>query len=146
MGKNGNIHPTRILNPEKEFELPYKKNKDGNYIILGNKKTNSNISKTNAKRFPNGYIYLIKIVNQDVYKLGVSRNPKRRLSDIDSYLPYDFEILAINYFKNVYDVEKEISESINEFNLKREWYNLSKSKAAEIMIYLHNKQVKNECA
>lgn len=132
---------TEILSPEKEFELPYNKNKEGNYVIIPNKKGYSGITIANKKRYPDGFIYLIKIHNQDIYKLGVSNNPKRRICDIDSYLPFDLEILSIHYFENVYDIESLISDKMKGFSLRREWYKMPIEKAKEIMIELHNLSV-----
>ena len=133
-----------ILDARKEFELPYKKETNGFYEIIPKKKGYSAITISNRKRFPDGFIYLIKLHNQDIYKLGVSNNPKRRICDIDTYLPFDLEILAINYFKNVYDVEDLISEKIKEYSVKREWYSFSVEIAKEIMIELHNLNVVND--
>ena len=137
---------TKILSPEKEFELPYDKKIEGNYLIVPKKKGYSGITISNKKRFPDGFIYLIKLHNQDVYKLGVSNNPKRRICDIDSYLPFDLEILSIHYFKNVYDIEGLISDKIKDFSLRREWYSMPIEEAKKIMIELHNLNIINDAS
>ena len=54
---------SKILNPEKEFELPYDKTTEGNYLIVPKKKGYSGITISNKKRFPDGFIYLIKLHN-----------------------------------------------------------------------------------
>lgn len=130
--------PKYIETPDKLWELNIPKNKLGNYIIIPNKRSYSGITETNKKRFPNGYIYFIRCENTNFYKLGVSRNPKRRICDIDSYLPFNLEILSIHYFENVYDVEEQFSKKIQYNNIRREWYNLEIEEAKNIMIELHN--------
>jgi hypothetical protein len=133
MGKNKYIE-----SPEKMWEFDLPKNENGNYIIIPKKKNYSGVSLVNKKKYPNGYIYFIRCVDTNFYKLGVSKNPKRRICDIDSYLPFDLEILSLHYFENIYDIEKELSEKIKQFNIRREWYFLEINKAKEIMIELYN--------
>jgi predicted GIY-YIG superfamily endonuclease len=127
-----------IESPEKTWELPYKKDGTGNYIIIGKKREGSAITLENKKKFPDGYIYFIRLQDQNIYKLGVSQNPRRRLRDIDSYLPFDFQILSLHFFKNVYDIEERIAKTIKAKKIKREWYSLSINEAADIMVELYN--------
>jgi predicted GIY-YIG superfamily endonuclease len=135
-----------IETPEKMWELDLPKNKDGNYIIIPKKKNYSGVSSVNKSKFPNGYIYFIRCSNTDFYKIGVSKNPKRRICDIDSYLPFDLEILSLHFFKDVYDIEKEISNKIKLYNIRREWYLLDMEKAKEIMIELYNLNLLNNAS
>lgn len=131
----------KILSPEKEFKLPYDKNSLGMYQIIPRKRNSSSITQANKKRFPDGYIYLIKIDGQPLYKIGVSRNVKRRIQDISSYLPYDLQILSIHYFKDVYDLEESLSKEYKQFIERKEWYRFTVEQAKEIMIKLHNLNV-----
>jgi len=148
------MNPTRIFKepkdlinkPSKLWELDLPKNDNGNYIIIPNKRNYSGITETNRKKFPNGYIYFIRCENTNFYKLGVSRNPKRRICDIDSYLPFNLEILSIHYFDNVYDIEQEFSNKIKYKNIRREWYNLEIEEAKKIMIELHNLNIEKDAS
>lgn len=134
-------HPTRILSPEKHLKLPYDRSKNGLYRIVPPKRQYSGITQVNKKNNPDGYIYFIKSVGLDFYKIGVSSNPKRRISDINSNLPFDVEILAINFIVGAYEVESKLSKKYKKYNKRREWYTFSKDQAADIMIYLHNLNV-----
>jgi hypothetical protein len=135
-----------IESPEKLWELDLPKNKSGHYIIVPKKKNYSGINISNKNKFPDGFIYFIRCQNTTFYKIGVSKKPKRRICDIDSYLPYDLEILSIHYFKNVYDVEKEVSKILEKNKIRREWYELSIEQAKDIMIFLHNKNVEKDAS
>ncbi len=130
--------PKNIETPEKMWELNMPKDKNGNYIVIPPKKNYSGITISNKNNHPNGYIYFIRAKDTNFYKIGVSRNPKRRICDIDSYLPFDLEILSIHYFNNVYDIETNISNKLESYKIRREWYNLSINQAKEIMIDLYN--------
>src|SRR5690606_36197886 len=133
-----------IDKPEMEFELPLKKTKDGNYIVIPKKKGYSGITIVNKKNSPNGDLYLIRAHGTSFYKFGVSNSPDRRLKDIDSYLPFDIDILSLRYFINVYDIEEHLSKVYEHKNIRREWYELTIDEAKDIMIYLHNYKVKND--
>lgn len=145
MGRSKYIeNPDKLLEPNREFQLPLKRNSTGNYQVLGKRVSYSGITKTNKKRFPDGCLYFIKLKDMDVYKIGVSQNIKRRLSDIDSNLPFDFEILSIHEFKNVYDIEEDIKKELEGKKLKREWFRLSTDEAKAIMMNLHNLNISIE--
>lgn len=117
--------------------LPYKKNDDGNYIIIPPKRNYSGITAVNKEKNPDGYIYFIKAKGHNFYKLGVSSNPQKRICDIDSYLPFDLEILSIHFIKDVYNIEENISRNIKQHKIRREWYELSVDQAKAIMIELY---------
>lgn len=131
-----------IKEPTLEFEIPFKKNKEGNYIIfpkhIGGKNCLRDLANKNTEI---GYVYLLRIVGTDLYKIGVSTNPKRRVSDIASYLPYDLELLAMNQINKPYQLEQGLIDLYQSKRIKNEWFCLSIENAKEIMITLHNRQV-----
>lgn len=130
-----------IIKPHIKLELPYKKDSDGNYKIIPEPKGYSGITITNKKKYPDGYLYFIKIHKQDVYKIGVSGNVKRRIQDISSNIPFELEILSIHLFKNVYDIEEELTLRYKNKNIRKEWYSFTIEEAKDIMIELHNLNV-----
>ena len=133
-----------ILEPDKEFELPYKKNKEGYYQILpsqshiGGKNVLRDIS---SKKIKEGYIYFIQIIGTNKYKIGVSTVPKKRLAAIASVLPFELQVLALNKIKNPYDFEQKLINKYIKYLIKNEWFNLEINQARDIMITLHNQQV-----
>lgn len=135
-----------IETPEKVWELDLPKNSNGNYIIIPPKKNYSGITISNKLKNPNGYIYLIRCENTSFYKLGVSINPKRRICDIDSYLPFNIEILSLHFLINVYETEDYISKKIENKKIRREWYNLNIDEAKEVMIELYNINIKQDAS
>ena len=124
-----------------EFETPFEMDKDGCYRFLGKTRNYDPSRKANKKRFPDGYIYFLELEGQGIYKVGVSQNPKRRLRDINSYLPFNIKLLAIHYFENVYDIEEEIHSAINGENIKGEWFKMTIEEVRDIMIRLHNRNI-----
>jgi len=131
-----------IVEEDITFDLPFEKNSNGDYVVLPKQKGYSAITILNKRNNVNGYLYFIKSQNDNFYKFGVSSNPKRRLADIDSYMPFNLEILSLHYFKNVYDIEKSFQDKYSMYKTRREWYKFNKDVASEIMIELHNLNVK----
>ena len=133
-----------IIEPGKIFDLPFEKTIEGDYKILPKPKGYSAITINNKKNYQNGYLYFIKSENDNFYKLGVSFNPKRRLADIDSYVPFNLEILSMHYFENVYEIEQHFHEKYKMHKTKREWFKFDKNIACDIMIELHNLNVQQD--
>lgn len=85
--------------------------------------TNARI--TNSKKFPNGYLYILKLKGFDLFKIGVSNNPKRRIRDIKSCLPFESSVVFCKLFDEVYSLEKQIHDIHSINKVRKEWYNIS---------------------
>lgn len=135
-----------ILEPNREFELPFKKDTvTGSYIVLPNHIGGKNgLRKLAASKVGVGYVYLVRIRNTQEYKIGVSTNPKRRLRDISSSMPYEIDILAVNKTNDPYVFEQELLDNYEGHLIRNEWFRFDIETAKEIMIRLHNKQVRYE--
>jgi len=133
---------TDILNPDFECALPFKKDRDGNYVItpkhIGGKNCLRDLA---ASKVKDAYIYFINIDGTDKYKIGVSTNPKRRLRDISSGIPFELNILSIHFIKDVYKYEQSFIDKYKANLIKAEWFHFNIETAKEIMITLHNKEV-----
>lgn len=79
----------------------------------------------NKKRFPKSNIYIIKLQNFNLYKIGVSNNFNRRYKDINNALPFKCEIILNECVNNAYDLEELIHFSLKEKHVKNEWFDLS---------------------
>jgi len=97
-----------------------------------------NARKTNSKLNPDGYIYIVKLKGFDIYKIGVSNNPNRRLRDINSYMPFEVELLMIEWFKNAYNLEECIHDNLKDKLLRHEWFRLTENQISDIIIALKN--------
>lgn len=85
-----------------------------------------NARKSNSKSRPDGYVYIVKLNGFDIYKIGVSANPERRIKDIDSSNPFGIEIICLLYFKNAYEMEECIHDSFRDKALRKEWFKFDK--------------------
>lgn len=82
-----------------------------------------NMRTVNSKKYPDGYLYILKVEGFDIYKVGVSQSPKRRISDIVKNNPFEIKTLLLIKFKDVYDVEKAVVDAYSQNIIKGEWFN-----------------------
>lgn len=102
----------------------------------------ANASKSNSKKFPNGYIYVIHIEDTDYYKFGVSQNLSRRLKDLRSATPFKLNLLYSCVFNDVYDIESTIHSKIREFYVKSEWFKMKKDIVDSIIEELNSVNIR----
>lgn len=95
-----------------------------------------NIRKLNAKKNPNGYIYILQNKHFDLIKIGVSSNPKRRIQDIRSYIPFEVDCVFLKYYLDVYSLEKIIENTFSNNRVKGEWYQCYKEDVSELISIL----------
>ena len=81
-----------------------------------------NARKANKKIRPDGFLYILQLKGFDIFKIGVSSNPKRRITDIDASSPFGTSIISIDFFKNVYEMEECVHDNLMEFHLRKEWF------------------------
>lgn len=136
-----------IDSPKKEFELPFKKNEHGEYVVFPNRafiNGKDQLRKIANQKTDEGYVYLIQILDTNLFKIGVSKNPKRRLSDLSSILPFDLKAWAINKVNKPYELEQYIINEYKSNLIRNEWFRFDGHEAQDVIILLHNKQVEYE--
>ena len=72
-----------------------------------------------------GEVYLIKCCQ--FYKIGASAQLKKRLSSIQTAIPFDIEFIDSFVSCDVFEDEKRLHRLCSEFNVKNEWFALPKS-------------------
>jgi hypothetical protein len=84
-----------------------------------------NARKVNSAKFPKSNLYIIKIVDSDLYKIGVSQNIARRHKDIENAMPFNIEVLKVSMITNAYDLEDLLHTRFAEKFIKSEWFKLN---------------------
>jgi hypothetical protein len=77
-----------------------------------------------------GYIYLVKA--SDYYKIGLSKQPKVRFSQIGLQLPFPYEVLHLISATNMYEAESKLHQKYAHQRLNGEWFSLTENEVAEI--------------
>lgn len=92
-----------------------------------------NATLVNKSKRPDGYIYILKYGDNDIYKFGVSANPDRRIKDIDSSSPIPIKELGRFFFKNVYEMEEMIHDNLKDSLIRKEWFKLKEYEVFQII-------------
>ena len=70
-------------------------------------------------------IYLIKSLNDGFYKIGVSKNPNKRLIELQTGNPSPVEILYLYESKLAYKIENSLHNRYSYCKTHGEWFDLS---------------------
>lgn len=127
-----------------------KKPKLGKEIVNDESYRVSNARKVNASKYPDGYIYILKLDGFDLYKVGVSRNPNRRIKDIRSALPFTSSLMYCSFYYNVYLIEELVHDLFKENKHRKEWYKCYEECISNLITDLkeltgRQKAIINEC-
>lgn len=72
-----------------------------------------------------GYVYLLKMVNGDYYKIGRTKNYQNRLETFGVKLPFSVEYEYIIQTKDMYALESELHQRFAAKRVNGEWFALS---------------------
>lgn len=76
-------------------------------------------------RYGAGYVYLMKEVGGDLYKIGISINPQKRLYDINNTMPFDVELVHTMPVREMKKCEDSWHYIFREKHVKGEWFRLN---------------------
>ena len=78
------------------------------------------------------FVYLLKLKNKDLYKIGVSKSPNQRIGNLQTGSPYEIEIVSIfnsifsfkieKFLHNIYQYKQYNNDDFN--YLEGEWFEL----------------------
>ena len=109
------------------------------------RKVNSRL--VNKSKFPNSCIYIFQLDDAPCFKIGVSNNVKRRLSDINNANPFKVKrIYSSKLLTNglAYDLEEYIHNKLKDAYLKNEWFELDPTSIKfiikEIRLWQHQRE------
>lgn len=78
---------------------------------------------------PDLYVYAIREKTSGNIKIGISRDPKRRLSTLQTGNSDELELVAIKRAENKFDDEQSLHELAAPYHVRGEWFN---SRAIEV--------------
>ena len=71
------------------------------------------------------YIYLIQSLENSYYKIGVSKHPNKRLSELQTGNPSSMKLITLHKTEYAHQIEKTLHRRYSHLNREGEWYNLS---------------------
>jgi len=87
-------------------------------------------------------VYFIKIIDQDIYKIGHSRDLKstrERISSIGVYCPFDIKLIGTSYFEDAILAEQKIQKDLKKFQLKGEWFRIPYTHINKMSKHINNR-------
>ena len=87
---------------------------------------------TNQTRTTKGIVYVLKLKDKNIYKIGVTNDLNRRLKQISPRLPFEVEVEHTIKHNHIYNLEKELHERFSDKRMNGEWFRLNKSDLQEI--------------
>jgi len=83
------------------------------------------------------FVYIIGNKDHNIYKIGISKDPTKRLKGIQTGNP--FKLSIIDTFKTNYakQVESDYHELFEEYKLEGEWFSLDKEAFTETVLFLN---------
>lgn len=70
-------------------------------------------------------IYLIKSLDESCYKIGVSKNPTKRIRQLQTGNSYELELIYEYKTENAYKIESILHRRYSHLNKNKEWFDLS---------------------
>ena len=81
----------------------------------------------------NGYVYLIGSSLFGWYKIGKSKKPDVRISDLGILLPFKVEVFAVWQAKNHHMMEKTLHDIYKKQKINGEWFHFTKPEVIEVI-------------
>lgn len=95
-----------------------------------------------STRDKSGYIYLFECGGR--YKIGYSKNPNRRLKELDKR-PFKLNLITRSKkINNAYDIEQELHKRLEKFRINGEWYEFENKLLKDIEKFINNINTKDE--
>ena len=105
--------------------------KDRSECIAEIEKQRIKAEKKTAKPARDGYVYLLKS-SMGHYKIGRSRDVKKRLSTFGVQLPFKVELVCQIKTNNMYDLERDLHDLFSHKRVNGEWFTLDDNDAEYI--------------
>jgi hypothetical protein len=93
----------------------------------------SNVSCPHVNPRNSGYVYLLHCPDNNLYKIGKSKNAPKRFGHISKQSPADIKILHYFWSEDCTNAEKILHDRNAEKRVRGEWFGLEQNEKLEIM-------------
>ena len=113
----------------------------GPVVLVGKSYTGERAEQPSQKKklkvYRSGWIYVLKISNDNLYKIGMTtKTPSERLSQFVPKMPYEATTVYTKNVCNVLEVEKSLHDFYKDFREAGEWFRLSNDLLNDLIQYL----------
>lgn len=96
-----------------------------NYVTKDKRKLYTHQEDLFDYRVPGGNVYIIQLGDTDIYKIGISIDPDKRLKQLQSKSPIPLNLLWTNFGHDYKSIEKFIHYWFKDKRVRGEWFKLS---------------------
>lgn len=90
-------------------------------------KTDDKTRNPNAKKDYSGFIYLVRATRTSFYKIGMSKDPYKRLQSLQTGTPFELVIINRIYTFDCLALEKALHEYYQAYWMRGEWFDMPQS-------------------
>lgn len=83
-----------------------------------------------------GYVYIMKVKNRDIYKIGKSRHPEYRRIQLQTY--EELQILYTKEFDDAYAIEEKVHCNFSKYRIKKEWYTMTPQEISTVINFIND--------
>jgi hypothetical protein len=87
---------------------------------------------------PKAYVYIIKPVHANVYKIGETTDLERRLKTLRRKFDFDLEVVYSVMVENSFHTEHRIQMLVSKFHLGGDWFALDAVTLNKVIGYLRD--------
>nr|WP_044200987.1 GIY-YIG nuclease family protein [Oscillochloris trichoides] len=85
----------------------------------------------------NGYIYIIKEINEDYYKIGLTKDePMKRLKQLQTGNVRTLKLVAYFYVKNTRKVESFLHAFLGVYHVRGEWFSIPEYEVSNLIRFI----------
>lgn len=84
----------------------------------------------------NGFVYIFKVCDSNLYKIGATRSPSARLYYLQTEIKMPMVIFVTRKTNNAFFVEGELHDSLSQFRDHGEWYRFSETEVCHVQTML----------
>jgi hypothetical protein len=85
---------------------------------------------------PRAYVYLIKPVHANVYKIGETTDLDRRLKTLRRKFAFDLEVVCSVQVENSFYIEHRIQMLVSKYHLGGDWFALDPVTLSKVIGYM----------
>lgn len=119
-----------------EFYMTVDNDELNNIIVEEKNNYENQFQSTSSKRIPakniQGFIYVFE-ASDNSYKIGFSKNVKRRLNELSSMHSYPLKLIIEKDFDNVVKVEQFLHKKYVNNRLNGEWFRFTKEELSDVI-------------
>lgn len=96
------------------------------------------MEKAQVAKIESGYVYLVKPIGHNIYKIGSTVDPDKRLRRMHYQTCVQYEYVACTFVQDYIQVESWLQSHFTKFSVCRDWFALSNEQTEQFDLLAHH--------